>query len=541
MATTDTRITDEIVREAVAAATAAMRAGDVAAAHRIAQAGIEAGMEDAFLYKVEGLWLQNRGEHVEALRIFHHARELDPQDPMTLVGIAGTLGGMGQHGAALAMTQAALELAPDLVSANHMHAWTLEALRDYRAAKAAYERTLALKPNHAPALAGLAATAVRLQDHALARAKAEQALALAPGQPTAMTALAMTEIAAGQPRKAETLMRALLARPIGPAAKAVAQGVLGDALDAQERVDEAFAAYRAENDILNAQRPAEAGAGVGQALARLAEALEATTAPWPATATSPQPARGHVFLLGFMRSGTTLLERALASHPDIAVLDEVDLLAEPFAQFLESEDGLARLEAATDAELDDARAAYWTGLRGRGIAPENRIVLDKLPLNTNKLPLIARLFPQAKVLFAVRDPRDVVLSCYRRHFEVNALTAEFHTLEDAARLYDATMRVGAWSRANLPLAFHEVRHERLVEDFEAGLRGLCAFIGLEWTDALMALAAPTTARGLAALSAPQLSRGLNNEGVGRWRAYAAHLGPALPILEPWVRRFGYPD
>jgi len=536
----DDRITEDIVRAAVAGATAAMRTGNLEDAHRIAAAGIDAGMEDPFLYKVEGLWLQNRGENAEALRQFHHARELDPDDPMTLVGIAGTLSGMGAHDAALKIARTALDIAPDHVSANYVHARTLEALREYRAAKAAYERTLRLRPGHVQAIEGLATVAVRLQDYPLARAQAERALALAPGQPTATTALAMVEMAEGQPKKAETLLRAMLAKPMAANARAVAAGVLGDALDAQNRFDEAFAAYAEENSLLKSSRSAD-GPSVAAALDALAANLAATSGRWsklpPAGA---GPAHTHVFLLGFMRSGTTLVERALAAHGEVAVLEEVDLLAEPFGRYLASADGLEALLAAGDDALDAAREAYWTGVRENGVAPDGKVVVDKLPLNTQKLPLIARLFPGAKILFAVRDPRDVVFSCFRRHFSVNTLTAEFHTIEDTARLYDATMRIGAWSRAELPLAFHEVRHEALVEDFEAGMRQLCAFLGLAWSDALTTLAPPSTARGEAALSAPQLSRGLNDEGVGRWRAYAGHLSPILPVVAPWVEAFGYP-
>jgi hypothetical protein len=156
-----------------------------------------------------------------------------------------------------------------------------------------------------------------------------------------------------------------------------------------------------------------------------------------------------------------------------------------------------------------------------------------------KLPLIAALFPSAKVLFAVRDPRDVVLSCLRARFRINAFIIELLRPGDAAEFYAASMTLAELYRKRLPLTIYDVRHEGLVSDFDTVCRNVCAFIGIEWNPSMRDFAARQHVRAVATPSARQLTRGLSRTGIARWRRYADQLAPLLPILDPWVERFGY--
>ena len=171
---------------------------------------------------------------------------------------------------------------------------------------------------------------------------------------------------------------------------------------------------------------------------------------------------------------------------------------------------------------------------------KGRTFVDKQPGGTIHLPLIRRLFPRAKIVFAVRDPRDVVLSCLRRGFQINALTYEFTTLDGAAACYDAFMRLGATGRERLGLSWFEFRHEALIADFEARMRDLCQFLGLDWSAAIADFAMTAQGRRVRTPSAPQVRAGLTGAGLGRWRGYAEELAPVLTTLAPWVERFGYP-
>jgi hypothetical protein len=133
-----------------------------------------------------------------------------------------------------------------------------------------------------------------------------------------------------------------------------------------------------------------------------------------------------------------------------------------------------------------------------------------------------------------------VLSCFRRQFGINPTTYEFLTLEGAARFYGAVMQLAMLYRAALPVDLHEVRYETLVEDFEGQLRAVCEFLGLRWDENMLRFAERSKLDAITTVSASQIARGLNREGIGQWRRYAAPLAPVLPILQPWVERFGYP-
>jgi hypothetical protein len=249
--------------------------------------------------------------------------------------------------------------------------------------------------------------------------------------------------------------------------------------------------------------------------------------------------RRHVFLLGFPRSGTTLLEKVLGGHPDAVALEEINHLIAATLQ-LRGDSGWRRLASLTPVEADGCREAYWSLVRSSlGGDLSDKILVDKLPLHTLDLPMIAKLFPEARILFAVRDPRDVVLSCYRRRFDVNAAMFEYLTMSGAAEFYDAAMNLAVTCRARLPLTVHEVRHEAVIEAFDREIGAILDFIGADWNPAVRGFA-DRVGGHMRTPSYSQLARGLNADGVGQWRRYARHMAPVLPTLEPWVARFGYP-
>jgi hypothetical protein len=359
--------------------------------------------------------------------------------------------------------------------------------------------------------------------------------------------LASADLAEGRPADGEARLNDLLADPrLTAQQRALAQGLLGDLFDAQDRTGEAFTAYDTCNRALvEIYRPR-----FGTSLSALDYALEALRLidqlPKDAWQTGPQPlgaagATGHVFLVGFPRSGTTLLEQVLASHPQVEALEERDTLADAMAAYGRRPGELAGLADAPQSEISRLRAAYWSRVAAEGARPKGKVFVDKHPLHTFRLPVIAKLFPEAKVLFARRDPRDVVLSGFRRRFAMNGPMYQLLTLAGAARFYDAAMQMGERLGHELPLAHHVVRHEALVEDFDATARAVCDFLDLPWTDAVRGFAERIQDRGVATPSGAQLAAGLSAEGIGAWRRFALQLAPVMPILQPWVERFGYPE
>jgi hypothetical protein len=248
-----------------------------------------------------------------------------------------------------------------------------------------------------------------------------------------------------------------------------------------------------------------------------------------------------VFVLGFPRSGTTLLEVVLEGHPRVASLEENELLIDGVLRFMRQPadlDGLLRCPPAT---LNALRAAYWRRIGEAGTDVLGKVFVDKNPLNTLKLPLIARLFPRAKILFACRDPRDVVLSCFRHRFFMSAPIYELLTLQGAADYYDAVMHLVLECTRLMPLEMRLVRHEDVVSAFAREMRRVCEFVGLDWVPEMGDFARRTQRREFLTPSTAQLVKGLNTEGLGHWLRYREQLEPVLPRLEPWVKQFLYED
>jgi tetratricopeptide (TPR) repeat protein len=416
-------------------------------------------------------------------------------------------------------------------------------------ARSAYEQAIGLDPQNAEAVASLAWLDVQAGEAQSGRSHAQQALALSPSNVLAHMAMASADLSLGELNAASARLSALINGPsLSPVNRSIVLGLVGDLNDALESPAEAFTAYEASNSELKTlharqyARPAQ-----DSALDRVRFLTAWFEAADPEAWKESPPARPraadpkvHVFLVGFPRSGTTLLENVLAAHPQVVSLEEKDSLAAADATYLTSTAGLQRLANIDANEALRQRDAYWSAVRKFGVEPRGRVFIDKMPLASVQLPLVAKLFPNARVLFARRDPRDVVLSCFRRRFGMNPSMYQLLTLEGAAQLYDAVMGLSELYRDILPMPQHEVRYESLVEHFEGTARAACDFIGLEWDEALFDFAAKARDRGIATPSSSQVTRGLNREGIGAWRRYREQMAPVLPILEPWVQRFGYP-
>lgn len=234
-----------------------MRQGDLAKARSIAKNAIDAGIEHPFLLKIEALWLHANGQYQEALRTFHHARTLSPEDASILNGIAGCVAAMGGYEAALKLLDASFELAPASSSTHYLRGWVLEAAQNLDGAQNSYERAVELSPDHVQALARLAYLMAKKGDTTAARKRATQALALAPQQALASVALAMAECAEGDAPAAETRMRGVLEIAGLPAnERGLAWGVLADALDAQSRTADASQARRQKEEEFSREQAA---------------------------------------------------------------------------------------------------------------------------------------------------------------------------------------------------------------------------------------------------------------------------------------------
>ncbi len=534
------------LRHAVNEAKAAVRRGDLPAAVMIAESALAAGLEDPMLLNLAAWRLEAEGRYVEAGALLTRAVDLAPQDLRTIYALGRLYKTAGRNSEALEALDAALAIDPTFVLALREKGLLLEMSGDAKGAAACYGRAMELDPGYADAFAGLASVSAGLGEWAATRQNAEKALALKPLHSAAICALARVDLAEHDHDAAEAVLRPLLAHSAAdPHDRAVALGLFADALDGQGRYPQAFAAYAAANAAfarLHAARFDRPGAETHYQFVRRMEDWFQTTDPgvWRRAdkGADPGPARRHVFLVGYLRSGTTLLENALAGHPDVCALEEKPTLADADRAFLRDREALDRL-AALDAEDAAAwRDTYWRRVREHGCEPDGKVFIDKSPGAAVSLPMICKLFPDARILIARRDPRDVVLSCFRHRFVMNPATYELTDLVRAARHYDALMQATETYLAGLPLAAHVVRYTDLVADFDGETAKVCDFIGVEWSDKVRDFAGTARKRNVRSSSAQQVIRPLYS-GSGQWRLYRDQLEAVLPVLEPWVQRFGF--
>jgi tetratricopeptide (TPR) repeat protein len=258
----------------------------------------------------------------------------------------------------------------------------------------------------------------------------------------------------------------------------------------------------------------------------------AAWAPIEIAASPPAP----VFIVGFPRSGTTLLDTLLMNLAGLQVLEELPALYE-VGNALGSD---ARLAGLAPEEANALRARYFELVETLSGPREGRTIIDKHPLHMARMPLVHRLFPGAKTVLVERHPCDAVLSCFMANFQINGAMRSFTDLEEAARTYDAVF--DAWTRAEtlLPIDVHRIRYERMVADLEGEMRGLLAFLGLPWDDKVLDNRASASRRDhVRTASYSQITEPIYTRASGRWQRYRAHLEPVLPILAPWAERMGY--
>lgn len=339
----------------------------------------------------------------------------------------------------------------------------------------------------------------------------------------------------GEREAALNLVRDLQSAAISPAVKAQFAGQLADRLG---KTDEALRFYEEMN---RAQAQSPMGVGVDRsayqrALARLDGT---TTTAWysswqegPDAGDRPAP----VFLVGFPRSGTTLLDTILMGNSGTHVLEELPII-ENLSHSIGDLDRLATLDAHAVAAL---RGRYFEELDRLSSPPAGRLVIDKNPLSMIRIPLIHRLFPTAKIILAMRHPCDVVLSCYMQNFKPTEAMASFLDLPNASRTYDRIFQYWETCRSVFPIDVHMLRYEAMVADAGAATRPLFEFLGLEWQEAALDHQKTAAERGyIRTPSYAQVMEPIYSSASGRWKRYESQMREVLPVLAPWVERYGY--
>lgn len=526
---------------------AAAEAGDFEKAAAIARILLARNPGDVNGLQIAGFVAFRQGRNTDALEAFLRAWRIAPDRPTLLYWIGVLYKERGDYQSAERAFRDAVSLDPGYGEA-WCHLGETRFMIDRKEnAREAFEAALKAEPTSPVVLARAARFFETTHDLARARALLEDAFHRNPDDGLARIALLELDLREGRCEAVVAGATALLraSTSADPRNEARINHLLASALDRLGDCQGAFTRYaeakrlvsRLDHDLAHrAPSPLHT-----ESLDRLrAFTAAADFSQWTSYPDLQGPA--PVFLLGFVRSGTTWLDQVLSSHPSVTVTEEEDLLIDSWRELALSDDGLRRLAPMSKAEIERRRAAYWTRVdRVLGGAPRREVFVDKLPLNTANLPLIWRLFPEAKILFAIRDPRDAVLSAFQQHFQVNVGMAHFLDIGSGAAFYDRVMAIGAIMRERTPLRIHDIRYERVVSNFETEIRVATGFLGLPWTDAVLDYQETARRRVIRTPSARQVIEKPYATSIGKWRRYRDAMAPALPILAPWVERFGYPQ
>ncbi len=468
------------------------------------------------------LALEADGQPGEAVAVWRRALAVRPDDARFLSRLGFLLVQTGSASEGADLLRRAIDLEPSERSHFRALARALWEIRDVDGTREAYSRLLAISPRDEDGLMAqghLEATVGRFEN---AAGHYRKVLRLNPGNTAARLGL----VTIGKTNEAGSLpvLRAALGNlALADQDRILAGFALGAALDAEGQYDEAFFAYQAANDL--AQRRGSAMAnGAERDVESLVDGLIAAFPKGAFTETSVQGDFSElpVFIVGAPRSGTSLVEQILASHPLVAGAGErADIPramqgmigANPSGELGWRDPALLRKEASAQVA------------RLRNLAGASSRVIDKLPGNVFWLGHIRMMLPRARIIVCRRDARDIGLSCYTTWLSDLFWTADLR--EIGTNIRETDQIIAHWQDV-LPGPMIEVQYEDLVQDIETQAQRLIDFLGLEWDPACLNF--HLTERAVTTASVWQVRQKLYAGSIGRWRNYERHLGPLLEGL-----------
>lgn len=459
-----------------------------------------------------GAVLNAREKVQEAVEVLNRAAKLRPDSPQILCNMAVVLYGADRYEEALDTYRQALRLKPDFEDAGCQLAALLEKMNHLGEAVKMVERYLPQFPNNPDLL--MAAGKLKRRDKQFD------------------TALAYFEKAALQP---------MASMRLGTLHKEI-----GRLYDSKNEPERAFWHWEEGNRLVAEAIKGDFGSGalyldrVRRMRSYLPE-KRLSEVDMAADVDDDPDDDSPVFLLGFARSGTTLLEQILDSHPMLQTLGEkgtVDAMVKEFEAIVQGRtDPLQSLSANEIALL---RAVYFREASKWVKRKAGTLLVDKMPLDTINVHVIWRVFPKARFLLAIRHPCDVCLSCFMQGFRPNEAMLSFLTLENTARTYSEVMQIWQAALARLPLNYHRIRYEDLVMNFETEARALLDFMGVEWHDDVLSHTEHAGKRGtIATPSYHQVTQPIYQHARYRWKGYATQFESVMLTLQPFIEYFGY--
>jgi len=247
-----------------------------------------------------------------------------------------------------------------------------------------------------------------------------------------------------------------------------------------------------------------------------------------------------IFLIGFPRSGTTLLDTILRSHPSINVLEEKPIVDKYIEKLDIKIDSNFDILKSSNSSLKKEMRNFYFGQRNKYLNDNKKVIIDKMPLNIIYVGEIIRYFPKAKFILALRHPNDCVLSCFMQNFLLNNAMANFLNIKDSAKMYNLVMKLWEIYKSKFSLDFHTIKYEDLISNFKGSVSNLLNFLDLSWYDEVSEFYKTSQKRGIIATpSYNQVSQPLYSKSIGRWKNYKNELIEGKQYLESWIKKYGY--
>jgi tetratricopeptide (TPR) repeat protein len=520
--------------------------GARAAAEALVRRMVQADPNNVWATQELALLLFGKGAYLEAEIHARNAVRIAPSDPQShnLMGMILTEINRPQVGEY--HYRRALELLgtrPAILLANL--AWNLKNQGKMADSRALYEESVRVDPAILQTLLGWARMEETDRNFARAGELLDQAERLAPNNPSVMLQRAVVRGRTKDYETALAILDAIAAQSRGGTLGPSEMLEKGRLLDKMERYDEAFAAFvegkRATLQLSGNAYMAEQAAQLAERLKRYFTSGRLKIVPRAqAVKDGPRP----LFIVGFPRSGTTMVEQTLSAHPKISAGDELPtinditgLMPRMLNSPLQYPEALADLWMGDQREgLDNLRDYYLQRARQLGvIEPRTTWFTDKMPLNEMHLGLIGLMFPEAPIIHVLRHPLDVVLSIFS-----NQLTHGFYcanALDSIARHYVLIADLVEHYRVQMTLRYLPVRYEDVVDDQESSVRRMLSFVGVGFEKACLQF--HENMRYARTASYAQVTEKLYDRSRYRYRKYLGHLKPVIPILEPVISRLGY--
>ncbi len=443
----------------------------------------------------------------------------------------------------------ALDLAPGNAGLMVMIGHQYQALRQIDLARGSFERAVAADPVSVDARISLAVWFEKERRLEESWECVRECLARHPRDDQARYFQAFLMHRKGQHDQAETVLRDLIKDgPQYPYVKYASRHLLGVVLDqlgeygeAMRWLREAKTQVRQITNVSLLEKNYDSGDRMRRQL--LAQFTPEVLRRWRDEGTVEPCPWVPAFLGGHPRSGTTLMEQILDAHPEILAFDEPEAVSQEITSRISPQPQvltLQTLQALAPTRRAEMRRRYIQSLlREVKTTPATRVLLDKNPSPTAALPLWLRVFPELKVIIALRDPRDVVISCYFQNIMLNATNANFLSLERTARHYSDLMDIWLRLRDLGGFDWIETRYEAVVDNLEAEGRRVTDFLGLSWQPDQSRYYEAARRKVLSAPTYHDVTQPVYRRAVGRWQRYAEALEPVQARLEPYCRAFGY--